>query len=152
MSLNTAFIENIYTLWWGHGFSIWWTINADSVIKTKCEVRYTYILYVNGRVCLLYHKVRRASMFISMSTCTSMCMWIGNQLTLPAQGALLTVSTVLCPGAMLGLNMASNSLIRTVSPTVGGIMLHTLGFSSFGYLGFLSSGLVTLLLFVKFRS
>ncbi|WAR17334.1 S22AI-like protein [Mya arenaria] len=46
-------------------------------------------------------------------------------------------------GSMLGLNMASNSLIRTVSPTVGGIMLQSLGFSSFGFLGFISSGIVT---------
>lgn len=55
-------------------------------------------------------------------------------------------------GAMLGLNMATNSLIRTVSPTIGGIMLENLGFSSFGYLGFLSSGIVTAVLFVKFRN
>lgn len=53
-------------------------------------------------------------------------------------------------GAMLGLSMATNSLIRTVSPTVGGIMLENLGFPSFGYLGFLSSGVVTSVLFVKF--
>jgi OCT family organic cation transporter-like MFS transporter 18 len=53
---------------------------------------------------------------------------------------------------MLGLNMATNSLIRTVSPTIGGIMLENLGFSSFGYLGFLSSGIVTAVLFVKFRN
>ncbi|XP_045181173.2 solute carrier family 22 member 18-like [Mercenaria mercenaria] len=55
-------------------------------------------------------------------------------------------------GAMLGLNMATNSLIRTVSPTIGGIMLENLGFSSFGYLGFLSSGIVTAVLFIKFRN
>lgn len=53
-------------------------------------------------------------------------------------------------GAMLGLNMATNSLIRTVSPTIGGIMLENLGFSSFGYLGFISSGIVTAVLFIKF--
>lgn len=54
-------------------------------------------------------------------------------------------------GAMLGLNMATNSLIRTVSPTIGGVMLENLGFSSFGYLGFILSGLVTVVLFVKYR-
>lgn len=53
-------------------------------------------------------------------------------------------------GAMLGLSMATNSLIRTVSPTVGGIMLENFGFPSFGYLGFISSGLVTAMLFFKF--
>ena len=54
-------------------------------------------------------------------------------------------------GAMLGLNMATNSLIRTVSPTVGGVMLGKYGFSSFGYFGFLASGIVTAVLFFKLR-
>ncbi|KAH3709493.1 solute carrier family 22 member 18-like [Dreissena polymorpha] len=50
-------------------------------------------------------------------------------------------------GSMLGLNMASNSLIRTVSPTIGGYMLQAFGFPSFGYLGFLLSLIVTIILF-----
>ena len=47
--------------------------------------------------------------------------------------------------------MATNSLIRTVSPTVGGVMLENFGFSSFGYFGFLASGLVTSVLFYKLK-
>ncbi|CAH1774902.1 unnamed protein product, partial [Owenia fusiformis] len=50
-------------------------------------------------------------------------------------------------GAMLGLNMAVNSLIRTVSPTVGGIMLNTWGYPSFGYVGFVASSLVFIYLY-----
>ncbi len=52
---------------------------------------------------------------------------------------------------MLGMNMAVNSAIRTVSPTIGGIMLTRLGFSSFGYLGFISHLVVALFMFVKLK-
>ncbi|KAH3709494.1 solute carrier family 22 member 18-like isoform X2 [Dreissena polymorpha] len=52
-------------------------------------------------------------------------------------------------GSMLGLNMASYSLIRTVSPTIGGYMLQAFGFPCFGYLGFLLSLIVTIILFQK---
>ncbi|XP_041361794.1 solute carrier family 22 member 18-like [Gigantopelta aegis] len=54
-------------------------------------------------------------------------------------------------GAMLGLNMAVHSLVRTVSPTIGGYMLEHLGFPSFGYLGFVLCSIVTVVLFIKFR-
>ncbi|CAG5123025.1 unnamed protein product [Candidula unifasciata] len=52
-------------------------------------------------------------------------------------------------GAMLGLSMAVNSFIRSLSPTVGGYMLREFGFKSFGYLGFITSSLVVVVLFVK---
>ncbi|BFZ11456.1 hypothetical protein BsWGS_14495 [Bradybaena similaris] len=52
-------------------------------------------------------------------------------------------------GAMLGLSMAVNSFIRSLSPTVGGYMLREFGFKSFGYLGFVTSSLVVVVLFVK---
>ncbi|GFR98821.1 solute carrier family 22 member 18 [Elysia marginata] len=54
-------------------------------------------------------------------------------------------------GAMLGLSMAVNSLIRSVSPTVGGYMLTRFGFESFGYLGFVASALVAMVLVYKRR-
>ncbi|CAL1535727.1 unnamed protein product [Lymnaea stagnalis] len=54
-------------------------------------------------------------------------------------------------GAMLGLSMAVNSLIRSLSPTIGGYMLKELGFESFGYLGFVTSTAVTVVLYVKKR-
>eukprot|EP00088_Acartia_fossae_P053124 TRINITY_DN602_c2_g1_i2.p1 TRINITY_DN602_c2_g1~~TRINITY_DN602_c2_g1_i2.p1 ORF type:complete len:451 (+),score=52.78 TRINITY_DN602_c2_g1_i2:27-1379(+) len=38
-------------------------------------------------------------------------------------------------GTMLGINMAINSIIRTLAPTVGGFLLHSYGFSSIGFLG-----------------
>lgn len=52
-------------------------------------------------------------------------------------------------GAMLGLNMAVNSLVRTFSPTLGGYLLGTYGFSSFGYFGVVVSALVTFVLFLR---
>ncbi|KAK6960389.1 solute carrier family 22 member 18 [Biomphalaria glabrata] len=55
-------------------------------------------------------------------------------------------------GAMLGLSMAVNSLIRSLSPTIGGYMLASYGFESFGYLGFVTCMAVTLVLFWKKRS
>ncbi|RUS87736.1 hypothetical protein EGW08_004482, partial [Elysia chlorotica] len=55
-------------------------------------------------------------------------------------------------GAMLGLSMAVNSLIRSVSPTIGGYMLTRFGFESFGYLGFIASSTVTVVLLYKRRS
>lgn len=54
-------------------------------------------------------------------------------------------------GVMLGLNMAVNSLIRSLSPTIGGYLLHYFGFPVFGYLGFIMLSFVTILLFIKFR-
>ncbi|XP_064597654.1 solute carrier family 22 member 18-like [Liolophura sinensis] len=55
-------------------------------------------------------------------------------------------------GAMLGLNMATNSLIRSVSPTVGGLMLKNYGFPSFGTLGFVMSSTVAVILFFKLKN
>lgn len=52
-------------------------------------------------------------------------------------------------GAMLGLSMAVNSLIRSVSPTIGGYMLTKFGFESFGYLGFVASAVVTVVLIYR---
>lgn len=52
-------------------------------------------------------------------------------------------------GVMLGMNMAVNSLIRTISPTIGGIMLSAYGFPSIGYLGFINSLLVTIYMFLQ---
>ena len=36
---------------------------------------------------------------------------------------------------MLGLNMAVNSTIRSLAPTIGGMMMASYGFSSIGALG-----------------
>ncbi|KAK6187074.1 hypothetical protein SNE40_006322 [Patella caerulea] len=52
-------------------------------------------------------------------------------------------------GAMIGLNMAVNSLVRTVSPTIGGYMFAAYGFPSFGYFGSVVCFIVTLVLFWK---
>ncbi|KAL8584182.1 hypothetical protein ACOMHN_034868 [Nucella lapillus] len=52
-------------------------------------------------------------------------------------------------GAMLGLNMAVNSLVRTFSPTLGGYLLNRFGFPSFGYFGVIVSLILTAILFVR---
>ena len=70
-----------------------------------------------------------------------------------AAGALLNVITnsaitKVVPeeatGTALGLNMASNSVIRTFSPSLGGYLYAWLGYPCFGLLGFVMNGLTTL--------
>ena len=70
---------------------------------------------------------------------------------LPFPNSIFNQYFLLFLGAMLGVNMAVNSLIRTVSPTIGGYMLNSLGFSSFGYLGFLNSLLVAVFLVLRVK-
>ncbi len=49
-------------------------------------------------------------------------------------------------GTSLGLSMATHSIIRTVSPTLGGYMYSLIGYPSFGLLGFIMNGSVALYL------
>lgn len=51
-------------------------------------------------------------------------------------------------GTSLGLSMATHSVIRTVSPTLGGYMYSFIGYSSFGLLGFVMNGAIALYLLV----
>ncbi|XP_067951001.1 solute carrier family 22 member 18-like [Watersipora subatra] len=50
-------------------------------------------------------------------------------------------------GAMIGLGMATNSLIRTVGPTLGAYMLEIYGYSSIGYFGMIVCAVVSASLF-----
>lgn len=53
-------------------------------------------------------------------------------------------------GTMLGLNMAVNSIIRALAPTVGGWLLAVYGFSSIGLLGVAcNSAILVLLMFLQ---
>ncbi|XP_072448168.1 solute carrier family 22 member 18 [Chiloscyllium punctatum] len=52
-------------------------------------------------------------------------------------------------GAMLGLNMCVHSLIRSVSPTIGGFLFELYGFSSFGYMQFLVNLLVFFYILIR---
>lgn len=54
------------------------------------------------------------------------------------------ISPFLHLGATLGLNMATHSLIRTFSPTVGAYLYIWFGHTSFGFFGFIVNGLVAL--------
>lgn len=49
-------------------------------------------------------------------------------------------------GTSLGLSMATHSMIRAVSPTMGGYMYSLLGYASFGLLGFFLNGGMSLFL------
>uniref|UniRef100_A0A4W3IDI4 Solute carrier family 22 member 18 n=1 Tax=Callorhinchus milii TaxID=7868 RepID=A0A4W3IDI4_CALMI len=48
----------------------------------------------------------------------------------------LLIDAVCVVGAMLGLSMSVYSLIRSISPTIGGFLFDAYGFPSFGYLQF----------------
>lgn len=52
-------------------------------------------------------------------------------------------------GAMLGMNMSVHSLIRSVSPTIGGFLYQLYGYQSFGYLQFVINLLVFFYVFRK---
>ena len=49
-------------------------------------------------------------------------------------------------GTSLGLSMATHSIIRAVSPTLGGYMYSLVGYASFGLLGFVLNGALALYL------
>ena len=73
-------------------------------------------------------------------------------------GALFTVITnsivtKLVPaddtGFVLGLSFATQSFIRTLSPTIGGILLSRFGHSSFGLVGLTVCSSVAVYIFIK---
>ncbi|RMX48116.1 hypothetical protein pdam_00002609 [Pocillopora damicornis] len=59
----------------------------------------------------------------------------GTTLNVITTSAMTKSVTVTKTGAVLGLSMATNSLIRTVSPTMGSIMYKNYGWPSIGLLG-----------------
>jgi len=84
--------------------------------------------------------------------------WLFCVVTLPMvmSGAVYTTATQTLltkhvssadTGSILGFSMATNSLIRSISPFIGGYMFQSIGFSSFGCLGFICNGLLSFYLF-----
>lgn len=71
----------------------------------------------------------------------------GTTLNVITTSAMTKSVTVDKTGAVLGLSMATNSLIRTVSPTLGSIMYKNYGWPSFGLLGLVVNAAVALFLF-----
>ena len=71
----------------------------------------------------------------------------GTTLNVITTSAMTKSVTVSKTGAVLGLSMATNSLIRTVSPTMGSIMYKNYGWPSFGLLGLVVNAIVALFLF-----
>merc|ERR1712029_1185987 len=51
------------------------------------------------------------------------------------QSSVTKVVPASSTGTMLGLNMAVHSVISTLSPSVGALIMSTYGYSSIGYLG-----------------
>ena len=52
-------------------------------------------------------------------------------------------------GTSLGLSMATHSLIRSISPTLGGYIYQWLGYPGFGALGFVTSAIMAGYLLAK---
>jgi OCT family organic cation transporter-like MFS transporter 18 len=52
-------------------------------------------------------------------------------------------------GFVLGISFATHALIRTLAPTIGGLLLSRFGYTSFGSLGFVVCSGTALFLFVK---
>ena len=71
----------------------------------------------------------------------------GTTLNVITTSAMTKSVTVTKTGAVLGLSMATNSLIRTVSPTMGSIMYKNYGWPSIGLLGLVVNAAVALFLF-----
>lgn len=52
-------------------------------------------------------------------------------------------------GFVLGLSFATQSFVRMLSPTLGGILLTHFGYTSFGVVGFTVCSTVAMYLFIK---
>lgn len=72
----------------------------------------------------------------------------GTTLNVITTSAMTKSVTITKTGAVLGLSMATNSLIRTVSPTLGSIMYKNYGWPSFGVLGLVVNAAVAMFLFL----
>ena len=70
----------------------------------------------------------------------------GSLLNLVASSSITKCVPDTATGTSLGLNMATHSLIRSMTPTLGGYMYSIFGYPSFGLLGFILNG--TVLLFI----
>ena len=66
----------------------------------------------------------------------------GSLLNLVASSSITKCVPDTATGTSLGLNMATHSLIRSMTPTLGGYMYAIFGYPSFGLLGFLMNGTV----------
>ena len=72
----------------------------------------------------------------------------GTTLNVITTSAMTKSVTIKDTGAVLGLSMATNSLIRTVSPTLGSLMYKHYGWPSFGLLGLVVNAAVAAFLFI----
>jgi len=70
----------------------------------------------------------------------------GSLLNLVASSSITKCVPDTATGTSLGLNMATHSLIRSMTPTLGGYLYSIFGYPSFGLLGFLMNG--TMMLFI----
>jgi OCT family organic cation transporter-like MFS transporter 18 len=73
----------------------------------------------------------------------------GNLMNTVASSALTKSVPDQDTGTIIGLNMATNSLIRTISPTVGSYLYMWFDYYSFGMLGFILNGAVATLVCLR---
>ncbi|KAK3722070.1 hypothetical protein QZH41_019830 [Actinostola sp. cb2023] len=72
----------------------------------------------------------------------------GTILTVVTTSALTKAVTIKDTGAVLGLSMACNSLVRSLSPTLGGYLFKIYGWPVFGVFGFVINSVIVLYLLV----
>ena len=73
----------------------------------------------------------------------------GAILNLVSTAVMTKAVSVKDTGAMLGVAMSTNSVIRSVSPFLGGLMFQHYSWPSIGALGFVVNALVAVFLFVR---
>jgi len=72
----------------------------------------------------------------------------GTILTIVTTSALTKAVNIKNTGVVLGLSMACNSLVRSVSPTLGGYLFKMYGWPAFGCFGFIINLVIVLYLLV----
>uniref|UniRef100_H2Z9D0 Major facilitator superfamily (MFS) profile domain-containing protein n=2 Tax=Ciona savignyi TaxID=51511 RepID=H2Z9D0_CIOSA len=108
---------------------------------------------ING--CILVLCISNALMALLVSDIISFCISL-----IPMVAAGAVFSTVIQAmltktvqpedtGSMLGVSMAVHSLIRSVSPTIGGFLFQYYGFWSFGAIGFICNAMLLVYLLTR---
>ncbi|EDO38586.1 predicted protein, partial [Nematostella vectensis] len=72
----------------------------------------------------------------------------GTILTIVTTSSMTKAVPIKDTGTVLGLSMACNSLVRSVSPTLGGVLFHMYGWPVFGAFGFVINSAIGLFLLV----
>lgn len=74
----------------------------------------------------------------------------GSLLNLVASSSITKCVPDTATGTSIGLSMATHSLIRSMTPTLGGYLYSIFGYPAFGLLGFLMNGTMTLFILLGY--